>query len=272
MTWGDGASQIDSSEVQTAPAPSTRRPHRLLRRLLGLVVVGLWCTLILTAFAGGYRIVDHSTAVHDFENGQITSYAVLQEDPTQRGGSGLGGWWAPDPGWGDATPEQMTDGAPGLVYTVPDSRPRVVVSDGLVPGSLGWSSWSPEELQWVREDLMGSEIPSGTVALQLGTAARVHGVLGMVLAGGMLTLVLAGPAPRHGTRWFWFWLIGLPAGLGVLAYAVWELGGWRDHRAPAPALRSRGGYGVMTLLLGSFLIGMVLSLLMWLLGTTVIPL
>ena len=96
-------------------------------------------------------------------------------------------------------------------------------------------------------------------------------------AGALLLMVstlvvIFGPRPRRGTRWFWFWLLGLPGGIGVVGYALWEVAGLRAHRAPAPGLRSDGVYGIVVLVLGGMLAGLSTGILLSLVGATVTPL
>ena len=45
------------------------------------------------------------------------------------------------------------------------------------------------------------------------------------IGAGLLAflVVVGGPTPTRGTRWFWIWTLGLTWGLGVVAYAVFEL-------------------------------------------------
>ena len=50
----------------------------------------------------------------------------------------------------------------------------------------------------------------------------------MIQAGALLLMVstlvvILGPRPRRGTRWFWFWVVGGPLSLGVPIFAVAEL-------------------------------------------------
>lgn len=68
----------------------------------------------------------------------------------------------------------------------------------------------------------------------------------LILLG--LFVLINGAAPRRGTRWFWFWVGGVTAGLGVLAWLLLE----RVWPAPAtrPASMRMGGwagFGVMIL-------------------------
>lgn len=256
------ADAVSPTSASSRPVPA----RRWVRHLLGLAVILLWSAHLVTSFTGGYQLVNHSRAVEDLALGRITQYALVQEPP---GRSGDPWWSAPD--LTPASPSTLEGQPAFLVYTIAHARPRLVVSDDLVPTVGSWSSWSTAEADWIEQELLASGPPRPFQDLTLGRAAQVHGILGLVLAGGMLLHVVLGPVPRHGTRWFWFWLIGLPAGLGVLAYAVWEVAPWRDHRVPAPARRSSGAYGVAILLLGGFLIRVGAIVLSWLLGISVLP-
>ncbi|GAA4887557.1 hypothetical protein [Serinicoccus chungangensis] len=255
--------------VRTGPAARDARFRRWARRVAGVAVVLLWATHALLSLVGGFQLVNHSQAVEDLSSGRMTSYALLEDRPG--GGSSTPGWWTQEdlePG----TVEGLRTGTTTVLYTVAGSRPRLVVPDHITPSMNSWGSWTEAEVAWIEEDLVTSGLPSTVSSVVPGRVLQAHGLLGLVLVVSMLVRVVFGAAPVHGTRWFWFWLIGLPAGLGVLAWAIWEEGGWRDHRAPAPQQRSSGGYGFAVLLLGSFVLTAGSQLLAWLLGVTVIPL
>ncbi|WP_298886558.1 hypothetical protein [uncultured Serinicoccus sp.] len=254
---------------QTDPVGRDARFARWARRVAGVVVIVLWAAHALLSLVGGLQMVNHSQAVEDLSSGRMTSYALVEERPGQASSST---WWWTGQDLRPASVDELQTGTPAVVYTVAGSRPRLVVPDRIVPSTNSWGSWTEAEVDWIQEDLVTSGLPSTVASVVPGRVGQAHGLLGLVLAVSMLVHVVFGRAPVHGTRWFWFWLIGLPAGLGVLAYAIWEEGGWRDHRAPAPQQRSSGGYGFAILLLGSFVLTAGSQLLTWLLGVTVIPL
>lgn len=58
---------------------------------------------------------------------------------------------------------------------------------------------------------------------------------------------IRGRAPRHGTRWFWFWVISLPLGAGVVWFALAERLRDRDPVRP----RWNGGQGFAISLVGA---------------------
>lgn len=78
--------------------------------------------------------------------------------------------------------------------------------------------------------------------------------------GGLAVLVLlvAGPAPRAGNRWFWFWsMLTIPVGLGFVAYAVVELIGIRRRPDPPLTRRWSGPLGFFGSILVAFLLGVI---------------
>ena len=94
---------------------------------------------------------------------------------------------------------------------------------------------------------------------------------GVLLVGGLAVLVVlvAGPAPRLGTRWFWFWvLVNVPLGLGAVAYAVLELIGVRRRRDAPRRRRLTGVHGFV----GAIVVGIALGGLASLLRSWGVPL
>ncbi|MFK5635961.1 MULTISPECIES: hypothetical protein [unclassified Ornithinimicrobium] len=268
------------AEPGTGRGPAPRRRWSLL--LSALLLVG-WAAHALASWLGGYQTVPLATLQHELDTGTVTGYVVVQDEPR------LGDvrWWAvirPEP-----APLPWSQGAAGtqpvadepvfpsgmeVVYTVRDDRPRVAVpSWGLYgPPQRTWADATAEETEWIRTRLLTSDVPRGPHALELGRTGSVALVLGPALLAGVLAHLLLGPAPRHGTRWFWFWLLGLPGGIGVVGYALWEVAGLREHRVPAPGLRSDGVYGVVVLLLAGMLASLSTGILLVLVGATVTPL
>ncbi|WP_329105246.1 hypothetical protein OG792_32060 [Micromonospora sp. NBC_01699] len=96
-----------------------------------------------------------------------------------------------------------------------------------------------------------------------------------------LIALVAGPAPIHGTKWYWFWLCWTPFGLGVLAWVTWER--WLDEPRAARerqlvgidgpvAKRRRDGFeGFLLAIVLGIAIGFVTYALRWLLGVGLVP-
>lgn len=69
----------------------------------------------------------------------------------------------------------------------------------------------------------------------LRPSVNVPAVFALLLGLTSLVLLVRGPAPVLGTRWFWFWIIGgAPFGLGVLAWLARERP-WFRAATPPPS-------------------------------------
>ena len=79
---------------------------------------------------------------------------------------------------------------------------------------------------------------------------------GALLLFVSLVVVILGPRPRRGTRWFWFWLVGGPVSVGIAVFAVAEL--LRPRYEPEGTVHPRGVAGRWSGLAG-FALGVVLS-------------
>lgn len=87
-------------------------------------------------------------------------------------------------------------------------------------------------------------------------------VVGGILAVVFLGVLVTGPAPTRGTRWFWFWVAYfLPYGLGLLAWLArerpWSLAAPTVTASDGVDRRDRGIRGFTLGILGSLLIGVV---------------
>lgn len=266
-------------EVEAGRA--ARRGRRPLRLVLAAAVLLAWVVHTVATWLGGYQTVPLVTLQDELASGQVTSYVVVDR------ASDLGGsvpWWqstrpvdtGPLPGAsiaGDGTASEQ-DPAFAVVYTVDDGRPRVAVPSWGRHGPPSTTSSSPtaEETRWLQNELLTSAVDRGEASLDLGRTAWVVAVGGAAVAGTVLVHILLGPVPRRGTRWFWFWMLGLPAGLGAVAYAIYEIAGWRAAAAPPTERRATGLYGLFTMIVWGVVIGVALQLALHLVGATVIPL
>lgn len=203
-----------------------RRPSpqvlRLAAGLLVLVATTAWSVL---AWAGAVRTVDAQRLQLDLAQGRVVA-ATLVEDVREDDdgfGSRLWGsttWTVDDDGVSDG-------GATALAYRTTDVVGPLRLVD--VRGTSG-----PEALL--------AEVRSRTrgVSSQVGDPAPVQGVLPALVTLGVLGLVVAGPPPRWGNRWFWFWTCGALVPLGIWAFAVLELVTRRRHHPEG--LRRLGGW------------------------------
>ncbi|MDG4821039.1 hypothetical protein O7635_04120 [Asanoa sp. WMMD1127] len=91
-------------------------------------------------------------------------------------------------------------------------------------------------------------------------------VLAATIALLSLAILIQGPAPKLGTRWFWFFLGGLPYGIGMLLWLRAERP-WTEPEDPAPdrktgqPKRYSGLTGLGLLILGGIVISIVVALL-----------
>ncbi|MGN9811764.1 hypothetical protein ACTMSW_20685 [Micromonospora sp. BQ11] len=131
------------------------------------------------------------------------------------------------------------------------------------------------------DPIVGSLSDGDPYAPRLGTADRwwsgqglthrlvdVLGWLGGALALGWLVVLVAGPAPASGTRWFWWWMGLLPFGLGVLAWVDREW--WRRGQRPAHE-RYTGWFGFGCLVGLGIVVSLLLYLLRAVLGGWIVP-
>jgi hypothetical protein len=94
-------------------------------------------------------------------------------------------------------------------------------------------------------------------------------VIALAIVLPSLLILLGGPAPVTGTRWFWFWLGGVPFGLGLLYWLARERP-WAQP--PPPPLDPRTGRPKRRTGLTGFLVmilsGIVVSILVAALAVT----
>ncbi|MFC7491090.1 MULTISPECIES: hypothetical protein [unclassified Knoellia] len=129
-----------------------------------------------------------------------------------------------------------------------------VAAAGAGVGSWGeMSSEATPESQALVEDLREAGVSMRPFAFGGMSALEKVAVLGAAL---VFLGLLMGAAPRVGTRWFWFWLfVNAPLALGLIAYAVTELIGFRRRPDPPLTRRLSGWMGFLGALVLSFAVG-----------------
>jgi hypothetical protein len=125
--------------------------------------------------------------------------------------------------------------------------------------------------QFIGDQLTGRRFEDRLIPL-----GRIVDGIGIVLAVTFLSVLLAGPAPVRGTKWFWWWVgVLVPYGMGIVFWLLrdrpWVITEERVARTPGADPRDRGWAGLAAGILASLLI----SLLVWglsdLLGTRWVP-
>ena len=125
------------------------------------------------------------------------------------------------------------------VYPASDAQDGVVdgAADGQQVTVAYWVDSPVAGLRVLDPNGLSSDTPAGVVAsLQAAgvpeaDASVFFGGLPserVIQAGALLLMVstlvvIVGPRPRRGNRWFWFWVVGGPLSLGVPVFAVAEL-------------------------------------------------
>ncbi|MDI6105672.1 hypothetical protein QLQ12_44535 [Actinoplanes sp. NEAU-A12] len=99
---------------------------------------------------------------------------------------------------------------------------------------------------------------------------------GAVLALFFFGVVVGGPAPVTGTRWFWFWLIyTAPFGLGMVFWLLrdrpWSAAARPARQVAGRETRARGWLGLLAGVAASFLLSAVVLVLNILLGDQWVP-
>lgn len=217
----------------------------LRRRALPLAVVLCWLVWAALAWWTAPRAADEAELERDLAAGRVVTMA--RADGWQTGGM-----------WGRRPEPRYGEGAWMLVWTRPDGQIRyadVRVED---------PETEPDPLTDPRARDATTHY-GDTLADALANAA---GLLALVIGVGWLLMLVAGPPPVAGTRWFWFWIGLLPFGLGVLAWLHRER--WRSD-LPAARPRRSGWSGVGGLLLGGILVSVAVTVLAALFGGYVVP-
>ncbi len=224
------------------------------RRALGWVLVVAWAVWLVALWVVQPRLVPQEFLAGELAQGRPTSFSVVTV--TQDRGAGpiamdrLEVSSVSDEDRAAALAGDYSGPAVSIAYWVdaPVAQLRVVDPNGL-------SSEVPAALA---RDLAAAGVPEATPGrLWLNPPAQRTYTAGALLLLVSTIVVIFGPRPRRGTRWFWFWLVGGPLSVGVAIFAVAEL--IRPRYEPAGTVHPRGVAGRWNGLTG-FAAGIVLSM------------
>ncbi|WP_144082820.1 MULTISPECIES: hypothetical protein [unclassified Micromonospora] len=237
----------------TDSAPASASGGRWGRVFLLTMALG-WSVWAVLAWWAAPRESDVGQLGRDVAAGRVVT--------VQRGD----GWQRPGAFWGTTPNLRPGPRGPTLAWSLPDGRIRY--ADVGVP--LGDPEPTPDgtdgRLARVAEAWPSTSAPAHRIA----AAAEV---LAAAVTLGWLAMLVVGPDPVVGTRWFWFWLGSLPFGLGVLAWLHRER--WRPsrrHGSTPPAVARRSGWvGLGWSLLATVGLSLAVVALRGLLGGALVP-
>ncbi|MEV0155466.1 hypothetical protein AB0H57_17230 [Micromonospora sp. NPDC050686] len=195
-------------------------------RVLRIVLVVVWVGWAASSWWSAPRAASTAQARSDLSAGRMVSYQWTD------GWDSSGRW-----GWTDARTPRFTGRAgPLFVWRTGDWRVHHTEFDGGSTGPAFPDSFDatryfgPQAAAFDQALQSADRYPSGQVL----NAPQPLGALPTLLLLSILTVLVFGPAPARGTRWFWFWLLtGVPLGLGLLWWLARERP-WRPADTPPP--------------------------------------
>ncbi|MFJ8579691.1 hypothetical protein [Micromonospora sp. NPDC093277] len=242
--------------------PAARLDRALLRRrVLPVAMVVCWLVWTGLSWWTAPRTADRPELDHDLAAGRVVTW--FRAD----------GWAADNGGWGGRRrPRYASEGAM-VVWTRPDGQIRYAIVGAPVTGASSGSDPLDDGLDRVAggdplDDRLYRVAGSWDETPAAARLADAAGWLAVALGLGWLVVLVAGPPPVAGTRWYWFWIGSLPFGVGLLAWAYRER--WRGDVPPVRPRRS-GWVGLGWMLLGGLLLSVAVAALGRLLGDYVVP-
>ena len=231
------------------------KPRSVLVARVGLIL--LWVLWAALAWWTAPRAVDAAQADAD-----ITAERVVSVERAETWDRNEGFWFT------RSSPMLRSDGAL-VVWTTTAGQIRYTAPQ--FPGDpadlygFGGQGHSPET------DRLAAALAASDwrgLAVSNSGLAMVALAAGILLTLATLAIIILGPAPVGGTRFYWFWVALLPYGLGVLFWLGTERP-WSNRAGPAKP--TNGLTGFATLLLGSWALFALTIVLRELLGPSVIP-
>jgi hypothetical protein len=222
-----------------------------------LVVVAIWIVAAAAAWWTAPRIatVDHLRA--DIAAGRVVSY--------QWGDS-----------WSGTNPRELFRGpdlesrgtlGPYFVWRTADDRVHWTDTSSFGPdtepaaGPAGRPQYAGAGAATIGQELAAAHLDDRQGSIEPFKILVDGGSL--VLGLGMLIVLVFGPAPVRGTKWYWFWIVnGMPLGLGVLLWTFFDRP-WAAAEPPigpggVPRARHRWWEGLLIGILGSLAVGVAL--------------
>ncbi|HET7659926.1 MAG TPA: hypothetical protein VFK66_06000 [Oryzihumus sp.] len=211
---------MDGGTASVAATTTAARTQTLLRALAWLLLAGWAVTLGLTVWTAPRESTPEQLRA-DIAAGRVDHYVVVYG--TSRG----------EAAWRVPTVDFNTAAAgPGIAWSLHDGRRRWASITGIpvVEGSSPPRSETPLNPDGTAS---GPTLPDPLVAPLLAALRHAGATqplptpelveplaVGVAVVG--LVMLLAGPAPQRGNKWFWFWVLNLSAGLGLVAWLVLE--------------------------------------------------
>ncbi|MEU7904963.1 hypothetical protein [Actinoplanes sp. NPDC049118] len=250
-------------------SPSLNPPGRRWWSVLRAVLLAMWLLASAASWWSAPRPASYAEAKAAVAEKRLTAYQ-----------------------WGDSWDTQVShliwfDGAeltstgtigPLFVWRTGDGRVRWTDTEKFdevtVNGAVAENDYSGPGATGLAQDLVAAGVADRTGAVDT-TGPWLAGA-GLVLALLVLGVIVAGPAPVLGTRWFWFWLtLTAPYGLGLV---FWLLRDRPWSRTARPALgadgrqrRDRGFLGLLIGILASLLVSALVLVLNMALGDWWVP-
>jgi len=233
---------IDSDVA--APRTGTQRLTLIAR----IALAGLWLVWAAVAWWSAPRPATFEQLDSDLTAGRVVSY-------NRGAGWGYQRLWAAPAKVRSDTPEVM------LTWATTNGRTFFATPDFRVGMVYGPTS----EMEKLVDRLEREGIGRGVE----GPVTDVASALGVLMIVAALAVLIGGPPPVRGTRWFWFWVGQLPMGLGYLAWLALE----RPWAAPAQEnVRRRNGWlGLGLMLVGGLVLNVLTVAASRLVGEWLIP-
>lgn len=234
---------------------------------LGLVL--LWLFAAVTAWWTAPRQQSYDQATADIAAGRVVAYQW-----GERWDAGPRAWFSP------AALRSSGQLGPVFAWRTSDGRVRwtdtEVSGDFPVTGAADLGNFAGPGAAAIGQELRAAGLEDRVGGVQ--SAGRVGTRIGFVLGVVFLAVVVGGPAPVRGTRWYWFWLVYLvPFGLGLLFWLARDRP-WSGVAAAPPGVVDLGGQrrnsgirGFAVGLLAAILIGLLTLLLHGVLGDWWVP-